>query len=68
VTARLDLVEAAANATVGLIVSWAVTYFALPLLFGLAPSAGQSAAITALFFGISAARSFVLRRVFRRFA
>lgn len=64
-TRRLDLLEAVANAAIGLAISWGVTFYLLPPLFGIAPSAGQAAGITALFFATSTARAYVLRRVFR---
>lgn len=59
--------EALCNAVIGLLVSWAVTFFLLPL-WGLTPSAGQSAGITLVYFGISFARSYVLRRAFAKWA
>lgn len=57
-----DAAEALANASIGLLVSWAATWAVL----GYSPA--QSAAITAMFFGLSFTRSYVLRLVFRRFA
>lgn len=66
-TRRLDATEAAASSLVGLPVSWAATYWLLPL-FGLHPSAGQSLGVTLLFLGLSFARSWLLRRAFRRLA
>lgn len=61
-SARLDAAETLANATIGLLVSWAATW----LVLGYSPA--QSAGVTAMFFGLSFARSFVLRAVFRRLA
>lgn len=61
---RLDAAEAFTNAAVGLFVSWAFTWAALPL-WGLTPSVTDAAGITAAFFAISFARAFVLRRLFR---
>ena len=55
-----DLAEVLANAIVGLAVSWAATWAVL----GLSP--GQSVGVTAMFFALSTARQFVLRRLFRR--
>lgn len=52
--------EALANAAIGLLVSWAATFFVLGY------SAAGSAAVTAMFFAISFARSFALRLLFRR--
>jgi len=62
---RLDVTEAATNAGVGLLVSWAATYWLLPM-WGLTPSPAQSAGITGMFFALSFARAWVLRVVFRR--
>lgn len=55
----IDAYEAAANAIIGLLVSWAATH----LVLGYSPA--QSAAITGMFFALSFARSFIVRRVFR---
>lgn len=62
----IDATEALTNAAIGLLVSWAATYWLLPPLFGIAPSAGQSAGITVLFFCMSFARAWILRAIFRR--
>ena len=59
-TARLDLTESLCNAGIGLVVSWAATWLVLGY------TAAQSIGVTLMFFGISAARQFVLRRIFRR--
>jgi hypothetical protein len=61
-----DTLESLANAALGLLASWAATYWLFPWLFGIAPSAGQSAGIVALFFALSFARARALRWVFRR--
>ena len=61
---RTDTLEALTNAAVGLCVSWAATYWLLPL-WGLTPSLSQSAGITAMFFVTSFARALALRRIFR---
>lgn len=55
----MSALEALCNAVVGLVVSWAVTVYVLGF------SAGQSASITAGFFGLSFARAYVIRRVFK---
>ena len=60
--------EALVNATLWLVVSWAATFFLLPPLFGIAPTAAQSAGITALFFGLSFVRGWAVREVFRKWA
>lgn len=54
--------ESLANAAIGLLVSWAATFFVLGY------SASGSAAVTAMFFGLSFARSYVLRLIFGRLA
>ena len=59
---RLDAAEALANAAIGLVVSWAATWAVL----GFSPV--QSVGVTAMFFALSTARQFVLRRLFRRLA
>ncbi len=56
----MDAIEALTNAVVGLLVSWAATFFVL----GYTP--GQSAAITAMFFALSFLRAWAIRAVFRR--
>lgn len=64
---KLDALEALTNAVVGLLVSWAITYAALPW-WGLTPTPAGAAGITAMYFFVSAARSFVIRRIFRGLA
>jgi hypothetical protein len=54
--------EALCNAAIGLLVSWAATFFVLGY------SATGSLAVTAMFFALSFTRSYVLRLVFRRLA
>ena len=54
------MTEALANAAIGLLISWAATWFIL----GYSPA--QSIAVTAMFFGLSFARSYALRLYFRR--
>jgi hypothetical protein len=58
----MSALEALANATVGFAVSWAATFFVLGY------SASGSAAVTAMFFVLSFARSWAIREIFRRFA
>jgi len=58
----MNALEAFANAAIGLVVSWAATFFVLGY------SASGSAAVTAMFFALSFARSYALRLLFRRFA
>lgn len=56
-----DTLEALCNAVIGFLASWAATRFVLGF------DAAQSAAITAMFFCLSFARSYALRMIFRRF-
>lgn len=63
----IDASEAMLNATIGLLVSWAVTFWMLPL-WGMYPTAAQSIGITAVYFGISFARAWAIRAAFRRFS
>lgn len=62
----MNALEAFANAAIGLVISWAATFYLLPPLFGIAPSATQSAGITALFFVLSFLRGWILRASFAR--
>lgn len=61
----MSAIEALTNATIGLLVSWAVTYWCLPW-WGLEPSAPAAASITALYFVVSFLRAWAIREVFRR--
>ena len=58
----MDAIEALANALIGIALSWAATFYVLGY------TASGSAAVTAMFFGLSFARSWVLRRLFRGLA
>ena len=66
-TRAIDMAEAWANATVGLALSVLTVQAAWPL-FGWEATLSQSLAVTALFWALSVARSYALRRIFRRFA
>ena len=55
-----DAIEALTNAIVGLIVSWAATFWVLGY------TATGSIAVTAMFFALSFTRAWVLRALFRR--
>ena len=57
-----DATEALANAVVGTIISWAATWAVL----GYSPA--ESIAITAMVFGLSFTRAYILRRIFRKIA
>ncbi len=56
----MSALEALCNALVGLVVSWCATFFVL----GYSPAG--SAAVTAMFFGLSFVRAWALRELFRR--
>lgn len=58
----MSALEAFCNATIGLLVSWAATFFVLGY------SAAGSAAVTAMFFALSFLRSWAIREAFRRWA
>jgi hypothetical protein len=59
---RRDGLEALANAVIGLLVSWAATFFVLGY------SASGSLAVTLMFFALSFTRAYILRRAFRGMA
>jgi len=63
----MSAIEALTNATVGLLVSWVVTYLALPI-WGLQPSPADAAGITAFYFVVSFLRAWAIREAFRRWA
>ena len=56
----MDAIEAAANAVIGLAVSYALTLWVL----GFSPA--QSAWVTAMFFCASFTRAWAIRAIFRR--
>lgn len=60
---QLSAIEALANSVIGLLVSWAFTFWALPV-FGLQPSPMDAVWITACYFMLSLIRSYALRRLF----
>ncbi len=62
-TRRMSFYEAKTNAVLGLVVSFLFTLYGLPM-FGLDPSVSASLGVTACYFLLSLARSYVLRRVF----
>ena len=57
---KLDAIEALMNATVGLVVSWVLSW----AWFGFTPL--QAAHVTAVFFLASFARAWIIRAAFRR--
>ena len=62
-TRRMSSLEAITNAICGLAISWAFTFWGLPV-FGIEPNAIQATWITASYFFLSAVRSYALRRLF----
>ena len=64
---RMSALEAFCNAAIGLLISWAVTFFLLPL-WGLTPSAGQSAGHHLGISGSALRDPYVLRRAFAKWA
>lgn len=62
---KASAIEALCNAVIGLAVSWAVTFYALPL-WGFTPSYSASAGITTMYFAISFVRSWAIREAFRK--
>jgi hypothetical protein len=62
---RMDGMEAAANAIAGLAISATAVQLLWPL-FGWQSTIEQSSMVAAVFFVLSTARSYVLRRIFRR--
>ena len=63
----MSAVEALANATAGLVVSWLLTLHALPF-WGYTPGPAAAASITSMYFVASFLRAWALREAFRRFA
>lgn len=64
---RLSLIEAAANVVVGYAMAVTTQVIVFPW-FGLSANLGDNLAIGAMFVGVSLLRSYVLRRLFVRFA
>ena len=57
----MDAIESIANATIGLLFSWAATFWILGY------TATGSIGVTAMFFALSFTRAWALRALFRRF-
>lgn len=55
----MDAIEALCNAAIGLVVSWLATWLVLGY------SAASSMGITAMFFGLSFTRAWIIRGIFR---
>ena len=55
----MDAIEALCNAAIGWIVSWLTTW----LVLGYSPA--SSAGVTAMFFGLSFTRAWIIRGIFR---
>lgn len=63
-TRRLDATESAANAIAGLVISATAVQLLWPL-FGWHVNTGQSVTVAGIFFVLSTARSYLIRRAFR---
>ena len=55
----MDAIESLCNAAIGLVVSWLATWIVLGY------SAASSMGITAMFFGLSFTRAWIIRSIFR---
>ena len=55
----MDAIESLCNAAIGLVVSWLATWLVLGY------SAASSAGVTAMFFGLSFTRAWIIRGIFR---
>ena len=62
---RLSIIEAVANTSIGLIVSYLVQLLIFPY-FGLNVSHSTNIKITLIFFVVSFLRGYILRRVFNK--
>ncbi|NIR52907.1 hypothetical protein GWO43_30270 [candidate division KSB1 bacterium] len=60
---KASAVETMTSVLIGLLVSWLITFYALPL-WGLEPSPAQSLSITAVYTAASFARQLFVRRLF----
>lgn len=61
----MDALEAAISTAGGFVVSWALTFYVLPI-WGFAPSHGQAVQITAVYTAASFLRGWAVRWGFRR--
>lgn len=61
----MDAIEAVTNATVGLLLSIATVSLLWPV-FGWSATISQSVAVTAVFWALSAVRTYTIRKIFRR--
>lgn len=60
---KLSLIESITNTVIGLIISVILQIIVFPL-FGFNPSIEQNMQITLIFYVVSFARSFIIRRIF----
>lgn len=60
---RLSLIEATTNAILGIVISWAFTFWGLPLL-GIYTTPSEAGIITLCYFFLSTCRAYILRRAF----
>lgn len=61
-----DTLETATNAILGITLSWLITYCVLPIVWDIHPTAQAATGITFLFFVVSTARQYALRKLFRK--
>jgi hypothetical protein len=62
---KRSLIEVAANLAAGIVISWLLTFYALPA-FGLRPSVSEAGVITLIYTLASTVRQYALRRLFNR--
>jgi len=60
----MSVTETTLNIGSGMVIAWGLTYYVLPAVWGLTPSAGAAVEITALYTGVSWIRSYTWRRIF----
>lgn len=60
---RLSALETATNISVGFVISWALSFYILPI-WGFAQSASAATTVTLIFTIASIARQYTLRRIF----
>ena len=63
----MTLLEPIISTGAGFFVSWALTFYVLPL-WGFAPNTGQALGITAVYTAASFIRGYAIRAAFRRWA
>ncbi len=64
----MSATETTTNMVAGLAISWLFTFYGLPLIFGIEPTALQAIEISASYFVLSGVRLYILRRAFNGLA